>query len=504
MSILLKHINEPPPPIPGLAFGFQYVLDRALAKKPEERFQTPNELAAAFNEVIEETSGASTIIQKTPKQTPLVSKAADVTQSRKKWIQAALAGTAIMAMGAIFLFNRGISSGTNAPTVSPTMEITTSSISSPLPLGPTGLLRFQDGNAILDRVTLTAFAMPAPPAGSQYEAWLIGPDREDRLALGTLLLQENGQGVLTFDDEQNRNLLSSYDGIELTIKPEEDAGPDVTERVAYSYTLPQAGVPYVRQLLVSFPMAPGQVALIHGLLENTQLIAQSAKELLMASENEDDASIQKNAETIMNLLVGDKSQVHKDWNGDGQISDPGDGFGFLINSDNLGYIQALYSQADYAANSPGASQNMIANAESMKICAQNLAQWATELRDHVLTILTADSLDLGQPIRDSAAISDQMLNGRDEDNDGKIESVSSECGVLASYEHAYRMVDMPLLPVNTIDTPTPTATSSIFTAPTNTSVRPPNNSPTNTPLPPNTTHPNPTRRPPRPTKTPRN
>src|SRR6185503_14361142 len=56
MSILLKHINETPPPIPGLAFGFQYVLDRALSKKAGERFQTPNELAAAFNVVLEETS----------------------------------------------------------------------------------------------------------------------------------------------------------------------------------------------------------------------------------------------------------------------------------------------------------------------------------------------------------------------------------------------------------------------------------------------------------------
>jgi len=74
MSILLKHINEPPPPIPGLAFGFQYVLDRALSKKAEERFQTPNELATAFNEVLEETSGASTILHMTPKRTPSMGK----------------------------------------------------------------------------------------------------------------------------------------------------------------------------------------------------------------------------------------------------------------------------------------------------------------------------------------------------------------------------------------------------------------------------------------------
>ena len=81
MSILLKHMNEPPPEIPGLAFGFQYVLDRALSKEPDKRFQTPNELAAAFGEVLEETSGASTIVQITPKKrTPPGGKAEDGAQ----------------------------------------------------------------------------------------------------------------------------------------------------------------------------------------------------------------------------------------------------------------------------------------------------------------------------------------------------------------------------------------------------------------------------------------
>ena len=46
---------------------------------------------------------------------------------------------------------------------------------------------------------------------------------------------------------------------------------------------------------------------------------------------------------------------------------------------------------------------------------------------------------------------------------------------------------MPLLPVNRIDTPTPTPTFSIFVAPTNTSVRQPNATSPNVP---NTSQPN--------------
>jgi len=512
MSILLKHINEPPPPIPGLAFGFQYILDRALAKKPEERFQTPNELAAAFKEVLEETSGASTIVQYSSRSTSGAAERNVQERSPRQWVQAALATVLIGALGTFFFLN-GHGSPASGPQASPqtlistaTAETPTRLISSPAPLGSTAILRFADGIAIMDEVTITAFAMPAPPDGSQYEAWLVSPSSDERLNLGILTLDENGQGSLIFDDEQRQNLLSLYEGVEITINSTIES--DGLEQLAYSYTLPTVGLQYVRPLLVSFQRVPRQVALIQGLFANAQFIDRVAQNMVSAYENENKAGVQKNAEAILNLLVGNQSQQHKDWDGDGQLTDPGDGYGFLINADNLGYIQAIYSHADYAANSPGASQNMILNGGNVKVCAQNLALWAAQLKDNVLAILTSDSFELDQPIQDSAALVDQMLNGIDEDNDGIIESMAGECGVLTSYEDAYRMVDMPLLPVNPLDTPTPTATSTGFIQPTKTSVQSPNTSQNtpqtqNTPVPPPNNNPQPTKKIPKPTRTPK-
>src|SRR6266508_5650216 len=52
MSILLKQVTEPPPPIPGLSPGIQNVLNRALAKDVKERFQTPLEFARAFSAAV--------------------------------------------------------------------------------------------------------------------------------------------------------------------------------------------------------------------------------------------------------------------------------------------------------------------------------------------------------------------------------------------------------------------------------------------------------------------
>jgi hypothetical protein len=169
-----------------------------------------------------------------------------------------------------------------------------------------------------------------------------------------------------------------------------------------------------------------------------------------------EAATLQNAETILNILVGEQSTNHRDWNGDGRANDPGDGYGFLLNGDNLGYIQAVYSHADYAVNSPGASRNMVLNGDYVKQCTQNLARWAPELRDQLLTILSAQELSTVEPaVERSASLASQMLHGIDLNESGTIEPDSDECGVLVAYEHAYHMADMTLLPVNPLDTPTP-------------------------------------------------
>jgi hypothetical protein len=264
--------------------------------------------------------------------------------------------------------------------------------------------------------------------------------------------------------------------------------------------------------MVSFPGTPEQAGLIQGLTKAAKLIDEAGREMLSNFENGNDAGTRKNAESIMNLLVGNQSPDHKDWNGDGQITDPGDGYGFLLNGNNLGYTQAVYSYADYAVNSPGASQNMIVNGKNVKDCSENLARWMPELRQQISTILNAAALsEMAQGIQRSAELANQILNGIDKNENGEIEPISDECGVLVAYESTYKMADMPLLPVtaNPVDTlsatsdtvtPSQTATpSSLFIAtPTK---RPGQNNvaatiaPTKQPAPTAHNNPNPTKKP---------
>ena len=66
MTILHMQINSPPPPIPGVPGAVQAVMNRALTKNPEERYQTSREMAVDFYLAIGMTAQAETIREALP------------------------------------------------------------------------------------------------------------------------------------------------------------------------------------------------------------------------------------------------------------------------------------------------------------------------------------------------------------------------------------------------------------------------------------------------------
>jgi len=480
MSILLKHISEPPAPIPGLSNSLQKVLDRALAKRVADRYQTPAEFANAFKAVVETDSEENTfaelehIISPSPVPVadpePSLIVVAVPSKPRRKWLPILLGVIAVALFGVIYFLRGSASSpGNGIPTASQTVTLTpkpTIPIQSSL-LGSTAILHFRDGDAIMDQAFLEALAMPAPPPDTQYEVWLAGP--AGRVSIGILVLDASGRGTRTYNASQAENLLTLYDSVEITIKPRVSANLGETDQVAYSYSLPKAGLEFVRQLLVSSPNMPDQAALIQSFSKDAKALLQSSRDMLDAYATSDQTKTKLQAESIINMIVGDQSlELHKDWNQDGQITDPGDGYGLLLNGTNQGHIRAIYAQADYAANSPDASQNMISHGSEVKTCAENLALWIPQLRELSENILAASSLkDMETPVRDAAALVEQIYNGFDANNDGRIGLQAGECGYKSIYSSAYAMADMPLLPVNTSGTPAGSLTLTITPTPTN-------------------------------------
>jgi hypothetical protein len=285
--------------------------------------------------------------------------------------------------------------------------------------------------------------MPAPPPGGQYEIWLLGGD--ERISIGVFIPDSSGRIEFTYSDPDGANLISRFDRFEITFEPSGDTDPESSGLIAYSFTLPEEGMIHVRYLLAAFSATPDDNALMQGLYTNTEQIAKLAKEMQTAFEGGDQASVRQKAETALNLLVGAKSpNYYKDWNGDGKI-EPRESYGLLFNGE-LGYIQAVLSETEVTMTTAGATEYMLANGEAVKTCTQNLAPWALDLRDLLLAILNSTSeAETSESIRALVALTDQMLNGIDADNNGKIDMVSGECGAAAAYEYAYHMADMPIL-----------------------------------------------------------
>ena len=235
-----------------------------------------------------------------------------------------------------------------------------------------------------------------------------------------------------------------YQGLEITVEPNPDGNPIPSNTVAYRVTLPINGFMHVRHVLYQYSDTPNQIGFIIGLRTDTHLVNSLAQEMLVAYQSGDEARVRSLAEGMQNMISGSKSENHKDWDGDGNINDPGDGFGLLLNGDNEGYIQGTYSHAEFAASSSDATENMRLHGEHVKIAATNVGNWTTTLRDQLILILrlSLSTQMEGMEIRSAVALANQIENGSDVNGNENIEPIPGEGGAKTAYDHAYYMADM--------------------------------------------------------------
>ena len=446
-GILFKHINEPPPPIPGIPPPVQEVIDRVLAKDPDARYQTCRELAAdymdAIGMVVSEANSAraGTTLPITRQPEPVTASDQRVQPARLTWKRAAvysLTGLLFLALtiwGFLTFVSPGLLAGQGViPHAGEEASV--------------GLLRFQDGTAPADQVTISTSSMDAPPQGSQYEAWLIQDDGEGRISIGVIAFNPQNQGSLAFVDSDGQNLLGKYRALEITREPVPDPSPNSSNEVAFSVSLPPDGLAHLRHLLVSFNGTPQKIGFVRGLDADTLLLHESAQQMLASYEARDEAGVDLHAERMLNLILGSQSKEYKDWNGDGAVDDPGDGYGLLLNGENLGYIQGTFTHADLSLTSPDATQNMLTHGKHVKDCATNLDGWTAQLGDQLRAIQNAsfDSPEMEGMIREAVTLADKIRNGIDINGNEKIEPVPGEGGAVTAYEHTYYMADIVIVP----------------------------------------------------------
>jgi len=461
MTVMFKHINEPPPAIEGLSPQLQDVVNKALAKEADDRFQSAGEMAKAFHLAIGMNAEAETIT--TP---PLQSINLDTAPKKKTPARGpVLIGTAIFACVCLGIVGFGVmrfslasffpqpGAGEQLTQVAPpAQEVDASPTNEPYSPDTSenqavGTLRFQNNTVIMDKITINA-TLDLPPENMQYEAWLIDDDGESSRSIGVLDSLGQGQYALTYIDAQGGNLLAQYNRMEITLEPKPDDNPNSSRDVVYSAYTPFASLDHIRHLMSTTNETPNEVAVSVGFMTNVTFIKQAADAMAAAYDAGDRAGAQANAEAIVNLIVGkDEITYYNDWDGNGTTSDPSDGYGLLINGEQAGYLDGMIHHASYAADATGANQVALMHAGHVEICIQNLETWTPELRDVALNIARAsESQDIEADIRMAFSLAEQILNGVDTDGNESIDPIIGECGALGAVEHAAYMADMEILP----------------------------------------------------------
>jgi serine/threonine protein kinase len=464
LSVLHQHIHEPPPPIEGLSKRLQEVIERALAKDPDQRFQTPLEFAEAFEAALTQTAEAETMtFPSTIAKSITVTRGnfKTIVKKNKKITTPILLGiVGLLLVTMAVMASRTSSTQTPMAAVAPTetevighvetITPPTGAVADPVILEtePVGLLRFQDGSALADQVTFSSSNMPLPPEGSQYELWLIEDDGESRLPVDLIQFDAENRASLTWVDDTGRNLIASYHGLEITVEPDGDTNPNPSNVIAFSATLPPSGYTHVRHLLSAFPSTPNQTPFIRGLRTDTELAQNLGQQMLTSFESGNDTDVRAQAERILNTIVGIQNEQHKDWNADGNVDDPSDGYGLLLNGDNAGYIQGTFRHANLALTSPDANENMLVHGEHVKTAADNINVWAPQLRDLLIAILEEppNSPEIGGFVREAVVLTNQMLNGVDINGNENIEPIPGEGGAMTAYDHSYYMADILVFP----------------------------------------------------------
>lgn len=426
-GILMKHLNEPPPPIAGISKDLQAVINRALSKDAALRYNSAKELADEFIAVF----NGQTISLNTAELLKTAEQHKPEKKAKLRFSPIWLGAGILAVIGIAFLLFK--------PT--PSVPIDNNQ--------PVGQVSYLDFNYVLDKATITLSGLPAPKPGSHYEAWYLAEGGEIRRNIGSISMDDSGEGQLAFIDPDQENILKSFDQLEVTLESDNDPEPkEPSGDVVASSVFPPLALVHVRHVLVSYHGAPNAEALIQGLWYTADEIDNSVIALNQAFKDNNEEIFRLKIEEIINQLVGSaNADKYRDWNEDGIIADPSDGFGLLANGDDnaLGYIPTTISHVQFAAEAADATNNIKLHSSHTIVCIENMRGWSEQVLEKALQLqeMPFDS-NMEPLVTEMLVLSNQVLFGVDTNGDELIEPIVGEGGGNTAYEHAYYMAEMPL------------------------------------------------------------
>jgi tRNA A-37 threonylcarbamoyl transferase component Bud32 len=454
-GMLMKHINEPPPPIQGISPELQMVIDRALAKKIEYRYETAGEMANEFMALF----NGQTISPGTLHIAQLAREAAEAerqgkaqTDRRPNWLRIGVE----VAIAAVVLFVIYFVVSTRQNAIA--LDV------------PIGRARFDFTNNDFDTVTFDLNEVARPAENERYEVWLVYEDGSFR-DIGALRFDANGVlRAKEFRDFNGDNLLNGLREIRITrerniistaaptvapnVTPNATLTSAPTGEVVYSSVFPRQTLEHVRKLDVSFEGGSDQAALIVGLYYYSGSYVEAAVNgdpasnyvgMVEALENEDEATFRKRNEEMINMIVGDQSDLYQDYDGDGVEDTFATGYGSLPNGTQAGYFAQTALVAQAAAEAPDTTSHIIEQNRNLQVCIQNMKEWTDQILPLALQLQEMEFGPEMKPIVDELSkLGLNLSKGVDANENGLVENVGGECGAGQAYDIGRYMADFPI------------------------------------------------------------
>jgi len=448
-GMLMKHINEPPPRIEGISEDLQALLDRTLAKDPSLRYDSAGELANEFLAVFNgQTISPGTLhIAQLARQAAAEAKNPKATIERPatRWIRIGIEASIVIALGVLLIqFIRPTTGGVTATPEPVNLDI------------PVGGMRFVDYINPLDRVTIQLDRVSQPEEGTHFEAWLKNGENGTIRNIGSIRFNDADVGELEFTDLNRQNLLARFNEVIITVEQDGITASQPSSEVVFSSIFPENALVETRNVLVEHPDTPDQLAPMQGLYYYSGSYIAGAINgdpnfpdfvgLVEAFQNNDEATLRKRNEEVINLIVGDLSDQYQDYDNDGIFdNNDGDGYGSLPNGGRPGYLQLTVLGVKNVSDASDSTSNMRQYSENIQVCIQNMDTWTNQLLPLAIQLNeTPFGSEMEPIINEISILSDRLFGGTDINGSGLVEPIAGECGVGQAYEYGWNMVEMPI------------------------------------------------------------
>ncbi|MCH8337426.1 MAG: serine/threonine protein kinase [Chloroflexi bacterium] len=407
-SILFKHVHEPPPIVPNVSPAIQRVVEKALAKDREARFQQAGELAADFKvatksrTVASPPSPAVTAVSAAPapsSEIPAPSAPARKLRPSLTLIAGIVVG-AIVLVGGVVVGGQIVGGSSEDPTAAPVQTesvgslateavaqtstgVSESATSAPaVEIGPIAAVIVRDGD-----LEAQIPGVEAAPAGQSYHAWLLGAGGVPPLHLnleGTVNAV-GGELLISYSDSEGRNLLSVYTKFVVSL---EDEGSVLT---APTTSVFEGNFdPAVAELIQLADQEKGEKPVLANLRSWLPLQAGHFNThsgfVLDGIQRGDLAYVKEHSEHSLNIVEGRMGELYFDWDGNGIAVNPGDKVGVVP------YVLLLRAASEGASRAEiqrgGSGETGIEIADR----AGDLADLLFDIRETLRQILGVDTV----------------------------------------------------------------------------------------------------------------